>query len=99
MSTTLCIEERQHPDAIASAVIPPPDAWTIARVIELLLKDQRRLDEALKNDAEQRAIIPKLLGFSIASFAVYGVVATVMLNFARHAGFWVPNLPPAYWDS
>ena len=34
----------------------------------------------LSNETGQHLLVPKLLGIAVAGFAIYGVVATVMLN-------------------
>lgn len=72
-----------------------PDALA---VIELLLKNPKRLDDMLRDENAQRALIPKLLGIAMAGFAIYGVVATAVLNLAHHGGFWLPYAPPSRWN-
>jgi len=82
-----------------------PDAATLARatslgsVIDLLLKDNARLDAILRLEEGQRRLIPRLLAVAVGCFALYGIVATLMLNLARtHSGFWLPTLPAAMTD-
>ena len=74
-----------------------PEVENAASVIELLLKDHARLDELLRDEQGQRVLIPKLLGIAMAGFAIFGVVATAVLNLAHHNGFWLPHTPAAHW--
>lgn len=79
-------------------VVDAPSSLETSDVIDLLLKDQCRLDEALRDETNQRVLIPKLLGIAMAGFAIYGVVATVILNLAHRSGFWLPHVPTAFWN-
>lgn len=79
-----------------------PDTATLARatslsnVIDLLLKDNAKLDAILRLDEGQRRLIPRLLAVAVGCFTLYGIVTTLMLNLARtHSGYWFPTLPPA----
>lgn len=70
-----------------------------ASVVELLLKDRQQLDLLLRDEMGQRELIPKLLAVAMCGFALYGAVATWMLNLARSSsGFWLPGMPSAYWN-
>ncbi|MCE9607270.1 MAG: hypothetical protein K8U03_20485 [Planctomycetia bacterium] len=73
-------------------------AGSLAEVVDLLLKDHRQLDAHLRTDAGQRRLIPQLLGIALCGFALYGVVATFMLNLAHTSHhFWLAGLPAAEW--
>jgi hypothetical protein len=68
-------------------------------VVEMLLKDRRKLDLFLRHDAAQRRIIPHLLTVAVCGFALYGITATVLLNLLRDAAdFWLPIVPPSFWN-
>jgi hypothetical protein len=74
------------------------ECTTLSSVVDLLLKDHRRIDGILRIEEGQRRLIPKLLAIAVCGFTLYGVVATVMLNLARsHSGFWLLGLPAAQW--
>lgn len=78
-----------------SAPHPPREA----SIGEYLLKNQAAIDQLLADPAGQRWLIPQLLGVSMAGIAIYGVVATMMLNLARSSiGYWLPYAPPAFWN-
>ena len=67
--------------------------------MEMLLKNQPALDRQLRDEAQQRAMIPQLLAIAMSGFTLYGVVVTAILN-GIHAktGFWLPGVPAAYAD-
>lgn len=90
------------PVAGAAEALPVPvpgdaSAIGVGDVVEFLLKDPDTLDTLLRDETHQRALIPSLLGIALGGLAAYGVIATVMLNLARGAGFWLPFTPPAFW--
>jgi hypothetical protein len=84
-------EDEAPADGAASDVAP-------TGVVDLLLKNQRRIDALLRTTDGQRELIPKLLAVAVCGFALYGVTITVMLNLARANGFWLPGLPAASWN-
>ena len=79
-------------DAAAATLDGPPG------VVEMLLKDRARLDQLLRDENEQRALIPRLLAVALAGFAIYGVVATIVLNafWSTHHVWW-QWVPAANW--
>lgn len=90
-------------NAVSQASEPAPANIRIddapGNVVEMLLKNQRRLDQLLRTEQGQAELIPRLLAVAVGGLALYGVTATVMLNIARdHSGFWLPGLPAAYWN-
>jgi hypothetical protein len=87
------------PPAAESAA--PLDARVSFRdVVEMMLKDRRRLDQYLRYEAGQRRLMPYLLAISVAGFTLFGLTATVLLNLIRQAsGFWLPAAPPSYWTN
>jgi hypothetical protein len=87
-------------DRVGLALAPPAHSGAgLFRVVELLLKDQAALDRQLRDEAGQRAAIPQLLTVAMTGFALYGVVATAMLNGLRAGtGFWLPGVPASFAD-
>lgn len=76
-----------------------PEQTALGNIVELLLKDHAKLEGILRLEEGQRRAIPKLLFIGATAFALYGVVATFMLNLARvEAGFWLDYLPAARSD-
>ena len=68
------------------------------RVVELLLKDRARLDELLRDHDQQRLLIPRMLAVALAGFAIYGVVATLVLNaLGSTYHLWWSWVPAARW--
>lgn len=68
-------------------------------IVELLLKHQAELDRRLRTEQDQAELVPRLLAVAVGGLALYGIVATILLNMARErSGFWLPGLPPAYWN-
>lgn len=93
------IEPQQVEPAAAAPAFNRNSPPSTTQVLELLLKDQAKLDRLLADEAGQRHLSPKLLGIALAGFTIYGVVATVLLNLARQSsGFWLAGVPAAYWD-
>jgi len=69
------------------------------RVVEMLLKDQSSIDTLLRTDEGARMLVPKLLAIAMCGFALYGIVATAMLNgMLLHHDFWMPGVPDAFWN-
>jgi len=67
-------------------------------VVEMLLKDRGRLDRLLRDKNEQRTLIPRLLAVALSGFAIYGVVATLVLNaFWSTYHVWWDWVPAAHW--
>ena len=52
----------------------------------------------LRDENEQRALIPRLMAVALAGFAIYGVVATIVLNglWSTYHVWW-PWVPAARW--
>jgi hypothetical protein len=70
-----------------------------AGVVEMLLKDTGRLNTLLRDEGNQRELVPRMLAVSVAGYAVYGVVATAILNALwMKSHFWFPHLPAAHWN-
>lgn len=85
----------QSPDSRAASDKEPPRG-----VVELLLKDRARLDQMLRNENEQRRLIPRLLAVALSGFAIYGIVATIVLNAlwtTYHV--WWHWVPAARWGN
>src|SRR5690349_10816605 len=72
---------------------PSPGETSLASVMELLLKRPDRLDWLLRDEAQQRELLPRLLAVALLGFAIYGVVATLVLNAIWHQNhFWFPGV-------
>jgi hypothetical protein len=79
--------------------LPPhlPDTTSPQGVVELLLKNRTRLDQLLRDEREQRKLIPQLLAVAVIGFAIYGVVATIVLNgLGATYGIWWNWVPAAH---
>jgi hypothetical protein len=99
----------EAPSSIASAPPPLPEAAAGADplddrvsfrdVVEMMLKDRRRLDRHLRDETGQRRVIPFLLAIAVSGFALFGLTVTVLLNLIRQAsGYWLPAAPASYWS-
>jgi hypothetical protein len=79
---------------------PATKSFGIGQIVEMLLKDRSALDLLLRTEAGQNALIPRLLAIAMASFGLYGVTLTAVLNGLRAVhGFWQPGVPAAYLNS
>jgi hypothetical protein len=91
-------QDAQSPD-YPPCVCAETTEISTASVVEMLLKDHGRLNNFLRNEAYERELVPRLLAVALAGFAVYGVAVTAIINalWVKN-GFWLPYLPPAYWN-
>jgi hypothetical protein len=60
-------------------------------LIELMLKDQRRLDVLIREEADAPELIPRLLGIAFVGFTIFGIAATLILNLGGSLPAWVPR--------
>ena len=76
-----------EPSEIPAALPTPvsPGELTTLGLIELILKDRPRLDQAIRNPALQRQLVPKFLTIALLSFFLFGVCLVIMFN---AAGVW-----------
>jgi hypothetical protein len=79
----------------------PADRTTTGDLVELLLKDNRRLDALMRDESLVPDLIPRLLAVALAGFAAFGVTATTVLNLAGTQPPWVPSVrwPGGAWAS
>jgi len=72
----------------------PVSHFSTTELVELLLKDQRRLDALIRNDAHVPDLIPRLLAVALVGFTIFGIAATLIMNL----GYSIPNwVPRAHW--
>ncbi len=50
-------------------------------LVEVLLKEPRRLDDLNREEARQAEVMPRFLAISLASFALFGVALSLILHF------------------
>jgi len=73
----------------------PSTSARTTELVELLLKDQRRLDAMIRDDALARNLIPRLLAVALLGLTVFGIAVTVIMNLGGEQLTWVP---PARWS-
>lgn len=87
------IPDADHAEAL-------PGETSLANVLDMLLKRPGRLDWLLRDESQQRELLPRLLAVALLGFAIYGIVATLVLNAIWHQDqFWFPGVPAAFWNS
>jgi hypothetical protein len=69
---------------------PSTDAKT-TDLVELMLKDQRKLDALIRDDAPAADLIPRLLAVALVGFTIYGIAATLIMNLGHSLPSWVPR--------
>ena len=52
-------------------------------LVELMLKDRRRLDAFIRDEGHAPELIPRLLAVALVGFTIFGVAATVIVNLSR----------------
>jgi hypothetical protein len=67
------------PDPLA-----PEDVTTLG-LVELILKDRSRLDQAIRDPKLQRLLVQKFLTIALLSFLLFGICLAIMLN---SSGVW-----------
>jgi hypothetical protein len=66
----------------------------ISQIVELILKDRRRLDRVARTDSRKVELASRLLAISLASFALYGLAMSVTFSAARQ---WPRVVSPVEW--
>ncbi len=81
----------------ASAAVPGEERSQnlgIAQIVELILKDRRRLDGLSQATQQKVELASRLLAISVTSFALYGLAMSLTF-YAAH--FWPQVASPADW--
>ena len=65
-----------------SEALPSADESTTFGLIELLLKNQRRLDQLARSPQMQRELIPRLLAIGLVGYTIFGVALAVVFSSA-----------------
>ncbi len=60
-------------------------------LVELMLKNQRRLDALIRQESRAPDLIPRLLAVALVGFTIFGIAATLILNLAVSLPSWVPR--------
>lgn len=60
----------------------PDGGLPVTELVELILKDRRRLHRLIRRSGAQPELIPKLLAISLAGFVFYGLAMAIVLNAA-----------------
>lgn len=60
-------------------------------LVELMLKNQRRLDGLIRQESRAPDLIPRLLAIALVGFTIFGIAATLILNLADSLPSWVPR--------
>ena len=80
-----------EPATQAVAASPPAEDNGAKDLVELLLKDRRRLDRLLREEAHAPDLIPRLLAVALMGFTVFGIAATVIVNLGGELPSWAPK--------
>lgn len=81
---SIFLEEFPEEDVPKTVPVSPEEVTTLG-LIELILKDRPRLDQAIRDPQLQRMLVPKFLTIALLSFLLFGVCLVIMLN---AAGVW-----------
>jgi hypothetical protein len=60
-------------------------------LVELMLKDRRRLDALIRENSLAPELIPRLLAVALTGFTMFGIAATLILNLEPALPAWVPR--------
>jgi hypothetical protein len=67
------------------------DASKTTELVELMLKDRRRLDSLIRDEAHAPELIPRLLAIALVGFTIFGIAATLIMNLGDSLPYWVPR--------
>ena len=68
----------------------PSDPRT-TELVELMLKDRRRLDALIRDEAHAPDLIPRLLAVALVGFTIFGIAATLIVNLGSAQPSWMPS--------
>jgi hypothetical protein len=74
----------------------PAASGRTTELVELMLKDRRRLDVLIRDEASTAELIPRLLGVALVGFTIFGIATTLIINLGGAQPSWVPR---AQWSS
>ncbi len=60
-------------------------------LVELMLKDRRRLDALVRDEDHAPDLIPRLLAVALVGFTIFGIAATLIVNLGGEAPSWMPR--------
>jgi hypothetical protein len=60
-------------------------------LVDLILKDRRRLDGLIREEARAPELIPRLLALALMGFTVFGIAATLIVNLVGVLPQWMPS--------
>ena len=60
-------------------------------LVELMLKDPRRLDALIREDPLVPELIPRMLAVALVGFTIFGIAATLIVNLGGSLPSWVPR--------
>src|SRR5262245_25549809 len=86
MQTMTVLEPVAQPRAIAAPTDPPRTMG----LVELMLKDGRRLDALLRDEALAPDLIHRLLAVALVGFTIFGIAAKLIVNLAGAQPAWMP---------
>ena len=61
-------------------------------LVELMLKDGRRLDALIREESRAPELIPRLLAVALVGFTIFGIAATLIINLGGSLPGWVPGV-------
>ena len=69
-----------EPAAQSWAASEPNDNLRTIDLVDLILKDRRRLDGLIRDEARAPELIPRLLTLALLGFTIFGIAATLIVN-------------------
>jgi hypothetical protein len=67
------------------------DEGKTTELVELMLKDQKRLDSLIRDESRAPDLIPRLVAIALVGFTIFGIAATLILNLGGSIPSWVPR--------
>jgi hypothetical protein len=76
-----------------TAAAPAPRDLSLLGLVEMLLKEPRRLDDLNRDESRQAELLPRLLAVALASFALFGVALVLIVHFTPAEAYPHSPLP------
>jgi hypothetical protein len=78
-------------DDCASDTTAGTEAPKTMDLVELMLKDRKRLDALIRDESLAPELIPKLLAIAILGFVIFGIAVTLIIHLEPSRPPWMPR--------
>src|SRR5271169_1062561 len=80
-----------EPATVPWSAVEANDNFRTIDLVDLILKDRRRLDGLIRDETRAPELIPRLLTLALLGFTVFGIAATLIVNLVSALPYWMPS--------